>query len=64
MYGFHETKQGVRYTISEPARLEILARLLNLNHERHAEEVKHGLHEKKREAGSDVPAAATGGLLT
>jgi hypothetical protein len=47
-HGFHETKQGVRYTISEPARREVLARLLKLNHERHAEEVKQGLHEKKK----------------
>jgi hypothetical protein len=47
-HGFHETKQGVRYTISEPARREVLARLLKLNHERYAEEVKQGLHEKKK----------------
>ncbi len=46
--GFHEAKQGVRCTISEPARpAKILARLLKLNHERYAEEVKQGLHEKK-----------------
>jgi hypothetical protein len=47
-HGFHETKLGVRYTISEPARREVLARLLKLNHERYAEEVKQGLHEKKK----------------
>jgi hypothetical protein len=47
-HGFHETKQGVRYTINEPARREVLARLLKLNHERYAEEVKQGLHEKKK----------------
>src|SRR3954468_17106387 len=46
-HGFHETKQGVRYTISEPARREVLARLLKLNHERYAEEVAKGLHDKK-----------------
>ena len=50
-HGFHETKQGVRYTISEPARREVLARLLKLNHERYAEEVKQGLHEKKKKGG-------------
>src|SRR5262249_7695936 len=33
-HGFHQTRQGVRYTISEPARREVLARLLKLNHER------------------------------
>ena len=47
-HGFHETKQGVRYTISEPARREVLARLLKLNHERYAEEVAQGLHDKKK----------------
>jgi hypothetical protein len=54
-HGFHETKQGTRFTISESARREVLARLLKLNHERYAEEVKQGLHDKKhgeRGAGS------------
>ena len=37
-HGFHETKQGVRYTISESARRTVLDRLLALNHQRHAEE--------------------------
>jgi len=46
-HGFHQTKHGLRYTISEPARREVLARLLTLNHERYAEEVRQGLHEKK-----------------
>ncbi len=45
-HGFHETKQGLRYTISEEARREVLGRLLTLNHERYAEEVAQGLHEK------------------
>jgi hypothetical protein len=46
-HDFHETKQGLRFTISEAARREVLARLLRLNHERYAEEVAQGLHEKK-----------------
>ena len=46
-HGFHETPQGTRFTISEPARREVLARLLRLNHERYEEEVRAGLHEKK-----------------
>ena len=51
-HGFHEAKHGVRSTISEPARpTKILARLLKLNHERYAEEVKQGLHDKKGGAG-------------
>jgi hypothetical protein len=37
-HNFHVTKQGIRYTISETARREILDRLLSLNHERHAAE--------------------------
>ena len=41
-HGFHDTPQGVRYTISEPARREVLRRLLELNHARHAEELKAG----------------------
>ncbi len=52
-HGFHDTKQGIRYTISETARREVLDRLLELNHQRYAEEVAAGLHDKK-------PAQATG----
>jgi hypothetical protein len=37
-HGFHETRQGVRFTISEHARQTVLDRLLALNHQRHAEE--------------------------
>jgi len=46
-HGFYETKQGMRYTISEVARREVLQRLLKLNHERYAEELKQGMHDKK-----------------
>jgi len=49
-HGFHETAQGLRYTISQEARWEVLDRLLALNHERYAEEVAAGLHEKKKKA--------------
>ncbi|MBV8129423.1 MAG: hypothetical protein JO114_17395 [Planctomycetaceae bacterium] len=49
-HGIHETKQGIRFTISESARREVLTRLLKLNHERYAEEVKQGLHDKKGKA--------------
>ena len=47
-HGFHETPQGVRFTISEAARWDVLDRLLALNHERYEEEVRQGLHEKKK----------------
>lgn len=38
----------VRYTIHPDARKEILKRLLLLNHQRYAEEVAAGLHDKKK----------------
>lgn len=44
-HGFHETDQGLRFTISDAARREILIRLLKLNHERYEEEVAQGLHD-------------------
>ena len=50
-HGFHDTKQGDRFTLSEPARKEILQRLLKLNHERYAQEVAAGLHDKGRKKG-------------
>ncbi|MEG4289467.1 restriction endonuclease [Microcoleus sp. C2C3] len=50
-HDFHETKQGLRYTISETARREVLDRLLLLNHERYAEEVAQGLHDKGKKKG-------------
>lgn len=61
-HGFHETAQGVRFTISEAARREVLGRLLELNHQRYAEEVAAGLHEKgKARRGKAV--ADDGGAL-
>lgn len=45
-HGFHGTAQGVRYTLSEAARREVLRRLLELNFQRHEEEVRQGLAEK------------------
>jgi hypothetical protein len=46
-HGFQETKQGVRYTISEAARREVIDRLLALNHERYAQEQADLLSEPK-----------------
>lgn len=62
-HGFHATKQGVRYTLSEPARRTVLDRLLQLNHQRYEEEVKAGLHDKKakgkrQKAGGTKQAAS------
>ncbi len=50
--GFHETKQGVRFTISEEGQREILQRLLKLNHDHYEEEVAQGLHDKKKKKTS------------
>jgi hypothetical protein len=47
-HDFHQTKQGLRFTICDPARREVLTRLLKLNHVRYAEEVAAGLHDKKK----------------
>jgi hypothetical protein len=55
-HGFHETKQGLRYTICETARREVLDRLLLLNHARHEEEVKAGLFEAKGAKGKGTKA--------
>lgn len=52
-HGFHEVgylpaNDNVRYTISEPARIEILKRLAALNRQRWEEEEVAGLHKKGR----------------
>jgi len=54
-HGFYETPQGVRFNISEAARREVLARLLQLNHERYEEEKKAGLHEDKKGKKKEAP---------
>lgn len=54
-HDFGVTKQGLRYTISELARREVLARLLKLNHERYKEEEKKGLHDKKKAKATSKP---------
>jgi hypothetical protein len=53
-HGFHTTKQGERFTISEIARRTVLERLLALNHERYHAEVAAGLHEKGAK-GEEAP---------
>lgn len=69
-YGFHQTAQGLRYTISESARREVLGRLLELNHRRYAEEVALGLHDKKKPgrrgsaAGEEDEGEEIGGQLS
>lgn len=67
-HGFHETKQGARFTISEAARLTVLDRLVKLNHQRYDEEVKAGLHDKigKKATGRKISRsnACTDDLFT
>ncbi len=58
-HGFHETRQGPRYTIGAAVRQEVLDRLLELNQERYAAEVAAGLHtgRGRRRAVRDDGAA-------
>jgi hypothetical protein len=73
-HGFHETWQGVRFTIAPQARVDVLDKLLALNHYRYKEEVKMGLHSGKgsvasRKRGKDrvtshsVPVLDDGGMF-
>jgi hypothetical protein len=50
--GFHLVGRETRYTIGPTAQREILDRLLELNHERYAEEVTVGLHDKGKKRGT------------
>jgi hypothetical protein len=45
-HGFLETKLGMRFTISESSRQEVISRLCRLNNQRYQEEVDAGLHGK------------------
>jgi hypothetical protein len=47
-HGFHPVGRETRYTIGPAAQREILDSLLELNHERYAQEVAEGLHDKKK----------------
>jgi len=62
-HGFHTTKQGERYTMSEAARRTALDRLLRLNHDRYAEEIAQGLHDAKKLKYASGTRKATVGLL-
>lgn len=62
-HGFHETDQGIRYTIGLLARTEIIDRLRQLNHQAYADEVHLGLHKGVTEKGAreehpDLPSAS------
>lgn len=54
-HGFHETKQGIRFTISEDARLQILHRLVELNHKRYKTESNIGANRKNKVQETTTP---------
>ncbi|RTL70279.1 MAG: hypothetical protein EKK42_03510 [Pseudonocardiaceae bacterium] len=58
-HGFHPAGRDLRYTIGPATQREILDRLLELNHERYAEEVAQGLHDKKNGAKKPVKKQAS-----
>ncbi|WP_328750494.1 hypothetical protein OHT57_33710 [Streptomyces sp. NBC_00285] len=57
-HGFHETDQGVRYTIGLLARTEIIDRLRQLNHQAYADEVFLGLHKTPNKHPDMPPPSA------
>lgn len=63
-HGFHETRFGVRFTFEPSARQETLDRLLELNHERYADEVARGLHAKRKAPKGARRRKAPVGALT
>jgi hypothetical protein len=56
-HDFWETRQGIRFTVSPDVRVELLDRLLELNHARYAEEVRSGLHSGKNSPTAEPKAA-------
>lgn len=57
-HGFHETRQGVRFTIGPQARVDVLDKLLSLNHYRWDQEERQGLHRKKTTKGRKTAPSA------
>ncbi|MEU4772692.1 type IIL restriction-modification enzyme MmeI [Micromonospora sp. NPDC023644] len=58
-HGFHKAGAYTRYTIGTAVQREILDRLLELNHQRYAEEEARGLHDKKK-TGRKAKSAQAG----
>ncbi|MFC6094992.1 hypothetical protein ACFP3R_37525, partial [Saccharothrix lopnurensis] len=63
-HGFHDTGQGVRFTADPVARIEILDRLLELNHAQYVHSATRGSHSAKvqsiaRNAVVDSPSENT-----
>lgn len=66
-HGFHDTRQGRRFTIDPVVQVDVLDNLLELNHKRYKEEVAQGLHSKgkktKRKAAPAGPPSIEGELF-
>jgi hypothetical protein len=62
-YGFQESRQGTRYTVSQAARLEILDRLLGLNHESYKQEQLAAQSAPKLRSRTKKHAPAQTGLF-
>jgi hypothetical protein len=62
-HGFHQAKQGIRYTISEAARRKILDLLLALNHDRYAAEQSGAAAAPRPKARGRKPAPEQTGLF-
>jgi hypothetical protein len=58
-HGFHDTRQGTRYTIGPVVRQEVLDRLLELNHARYAAEVKADSRDKPRKKRAAADSGET-----
>ncbi|MEV6632211.1 type IIL restriction-modification enzyme MmeI [Actinoplanes sp. NPDC051470] len=62
-HDFHDTRQGMRYTVGPAARQEILDRLLELNQARHAEDRRRAAERLPRQLrlgeGSEIPTSST-----
>ncbi|WP_378056546.1 Eco57I restriction-modification methylase domain-containing protein [Actinophytocola glycyrrhizae] len=62
-HGFHDTRQGRRFTIDPVVQVEILDRLLELNFERYDQEVKGGRRATKRASAKVAADPAEEGML-
>ncbi|WP_207756130.1 Eco57I restriction-modification methylase domain-containing protein [Nonomuraea cypriaca] len=57
-HDFHETTHGLRWTVDPDVQIEMNDRLLELNHALYADELRRGLHNKKKApAKSKLPPA-------
>lgn len=60
-HGFFETRQGMRFTVAPAPRIELLDRLLETNHSRHADEMKRSAPRgAKKRASTGASDSETG----